>query len=1409
MIGPFSRKATDGSTKARANPSSDTPVQAVPVEIKADGKVLGRFKVDVAVREGDRVRIGGWRIGDVELGVENGVISRRSEFARADVAAHFHLDPQTSIGFSLELDAAPEPLRLVWRGGDGSLGQAELALGEWATLCESDKMLLGLPAASNDRAARRADARNDEIVELRDSGLVDAHWYKTSYPDVAEAEVEPVEHYFFRGAAEGRNPNRLFDSRWYCETNPDVAASGANPLLHYIQFGESEGRRPSAYFEPRFYRQSRSQALQGGPLLDYLRGGWRDAPPNEFFQADFYLERYPDVRSAGVEPLLHYLESGWREEREIHRVYSFARHGRALAKRLGWAVNPLWYHLHNGRANGEALPGYADEAEQPGLLGEQIRASQRPGEHFEDRPIGTPALSALARTRLFAFYLPQFHPFEENDRWWGPGFTEWTNVTRALPRFVGHQQPRLPRDLGYYDLRNIDTIRAQVRLARDSGVAGFCFYYYWFNGKRLLDKPLDAFLADRRIEFPFCLMWANENWTRRWDGMENDVLMAQEYRPEDDEALVADFARYFRDPRYERVDGRPLLIVYRPGVIPEARARIATWRRLFAQAHGVEPLILMAQCFGDHDPRPFGLDGAIEFPPHKLSADLAPVNSRLELFDGRFKGHYLDYEDLVRSSREVDAPGFDLVRTLVPAWDNEARKPGRGMGFVGANPERYEAWLRYLVGWSGDHPVRGRHSYVFVNAWNEWAEGAHLEPDVHNGAAYLNATLRALTGLHKARAPAKRILLVGHDAFRHGAQLLLLNLMRTLREEFGVEPVLALLAGGPLLEDYRRFGKVFVAEESLDSLLDTLQIEVPEKVALCNTVVAGHLARHLAERGFRVVAMVHELPRLIAERGLEPRAHDIARHADRVLFAAEPVRSGFETIVGPLAEKAEIQPQGIYQDLPFEPGKSSALRERLRLPASARIVINLGYADLRKGFDLFVQVARQVAMRDAEAHFVWLGELQGDLKLWLAADMDSERLRGRIHVLPFSDEVSLYLNGADAMAMTSREDPFPSVVLEALACGLPVVAFEGGGGCVEAIARHTDNGRVVPMADTSAMARALTELLRGEDPDKRRERSERAKSAYVWRDYAFGLLQRLYPDLKKVSVVVPNYNYARYLPERMGSIFSQDYPIYEFIFLDDLSTDASVEVAERCARAAGRRVMSIANRRNSGSVFRQWEAGARIASGDYIWIAEADDASEPGFLSGLMELCGDGATLAFCDSMQIDGDGRRLGDSYGFYYRSLPGNPMVRDFRMAGPDFLRRTLSIKNVIMNVSSAIFDRAALLRGFDRVGEDVRSYKVAGDWRMYVDLLGEPESSVVYGHRPDNVHRLHAKSVTHALESRRHVDEIARVQTLVASTTSLDEETCAYAADYLEEVSHQLLSGVSKGASMASVADGGETD
>ena len=360
------------------------------------------------------------------------------------------------------------------------------------------------------------------------------------------------------------------------------------------------------------------------------------------------------------------------------------------------------------------------------------------------------ASTGVPRLNLIAFYLPQFHPIPQNDAWWGAGFTEWTNVTRAKPQFSGQRQPRLPADLGYYDLRLPEARDAQAQLARQYGLAAFCYYYYWFDGQKLLQRPLEEVLAIGKPDFPFLLMWANEPWTRAWNGRASDILMPQEYSGDWIHNLARDVAPALRDPRYFRFQGAPIFVVYRLKPIPNAAGAFREFRAALANL-GI-PQIHLAGSWphfpGDEplpaDPTSLGLDAFIEFQPRGLTKYRQRI-PELAATNPQFTGNLYDYDAAVDSAlKMLDEPVVGVRhRGVTMGWDNTPRRGLSGTVYHGATPANFRRWLRGVV----EHELATEgppERLIFINAWNEWAEGTYLEPDEDFGRGWLEAVASAL-----------------------------------------------------------------------------------------------------------------------------------------------------------------------------------------------------------------------------------------------------------------------------------------------------------------------------------------------------------------------------------------------------------------------------------------------------------------------------------------------------------------------------------------------------------------------------------------------------------------------------------------------------------------------------------------
>jgi lipopolysaccharide biosynthesis protein len=332
------------------------------------------------------------------------------------------------------------------------------------------------------------------------------------------------------------------------------------------------------------------------------------------------------------------------------------------------------------------------------------------------------------KARLITFYLPQFYPIPENNKWWGRGFTEWSNVAAARPLFDGHYQPRIPGRLGFYDLRLPETRHAQAELARAHGIEGFCYWHYWFHGKRVLERPFNEVLKSGEPDFPFCLSWANETWSRRWHGTgeASEVLLEQAHSPEDDLNHIRWLMTAFADPRYIRVNGRPVFLIYRPAGLPDPKRTTDTFRNECVRQGLPEPYLIGSNSHVNQDFRELGFDVTLEFEP-QLGMMPGPNDPGLKIYD------YATARQRMGSRKRE----FPVHPCIFVSWDNTARRKENGIVFINSTPEIFETGLRSIVEASLEKPYSER--LVFINAWNEWAEGNHLEPDLKTGLQYLEA----------------------------------------------------------------------------------------------------------------------------------------------------------------------------------------------------------------------------------------------------------------------------------------------------------------------------------------------------------------------------------------------------------------------------------------------------------------------------------------------------------------------------------------------------------------------------------------------------------------------------------------------------------------------------------------------
>lgn len=987
--------------------------------------------------------------------------------------------------------------------------------------------------------------------------------------------------------------------------------------------------------------------------------------------------------------------------------------------------------------------------------------------------------------KAFAFYLPQFHAIPENNAWWGEGFTEWTNVKKAQKFFKDHHQPHIPLEDNYYDLSNPETMREQARIAKLFGLDAFAMYYYWFDGAKLLDTPLENLRNDPTIDFPFVLCWANESWTRNWDGQPNQILIEQSYGEGFAQKFITEVSRHFHDIRYETFQGKPILLVYRPELIPNIIQTTEIWRNHVKSLDFSDVYLIAVNSFESIDPRIMGFDAATSFAPNNMG--LTPKK------DLGFTGKTYDYDELT-NSEQLASNRYASYRSVTPSWDNTARRGGAGSVIKGSNPNSFRNWLFKEASTTLQISLKQEERILFINAWNEWAEGCHLEADEYYGYQWLHSLAdvkeelywKQFNPLHRKKMREKaannlfdgvksksqitndKVILVVHDLNANGAQMNGLALLKEFRLK-NVQVELLSLGSGKLRPEFLKEndGDIFIVEEKSEQELQVKLQELRAKgfrSAIFNSVASGRIAEIVHSLEITIVSLIHEFPETISQYKLEKSAGDLAMFSDLMVFPSQNVLNEFKQKYNFECEGV-IQPQGLYnlESLTVHTEwQNTQTRMELDIPLSSTIVMGLGYGDHRKGFDIFCNVAEE----SRDKSFIWVGDIDTyDPRIKNAVSKKPDNVR----VTGFSHEISRYFSIADCLLLTSRRDPFPSVVLEALGRGIPVVAIFGNTGMDDLL---TSLSLSTSKSENSLeLFDLINSTLMTFSSEEREKCKRQIQLDFNFRKYALKLLSFVDVTPQTVTVLVPSYNYSEYLVERLDQIESQSHSIDNLFLVDDFSTDKSLEIGRDFLNLSRIASCTIQNKKNTGSPFSSWVKIVSLAETEFLWIAESDDVASTSFVKELLKIFSGLEGMIYCNSAQISSTDELLAGNFAEYLSSVHTHDYDRAYSTNGIKEIKTCLAIQNTIPNISAVIFRLDALRSVSAKFEEYRQGLKTASDWLLYVLVL--EKSSIAYTPLTLNAQRRHTSSVIGSSQRDVLVEEIERIQAFIECRHALTPE------------------------------------
>lgn len=1182
------------------------------------------------------------------------------------------------------------------------------------------------------------------------SGLFDPAWYLRHHPEIGT--LDPWIHFVCEGWLKDFDPSPNFSMKTYTMLNPDVKSCGGNPFLHYLFFGHAE-RRPyqtaeqkdlellknTRLFDEKWYLETYPDLVNADMDLafHYLNWGYREGRnPSAFFHSRDYFDLNPDVPLT-KNPLLHFLRFGCFENRRFFNELPqqppvefllaektalfnekyYMEHNRDLA---GMSMKPIEHFMNFGWAEGREPSGLFSVRDYNNFNPDIKAAHVQPLAHF--------VTAGILEGRKYAQQITEMNRFQ---------------VYRQLAVV-----PKL------YDPAQNKTIP--------------------FSGKRTVAVHLHLYYTDMAGYFVRYLAMIPQEF---------DLFIS---------LPIATRTDYYRDYfKKELPNVRQVEVVHTPNRGRDIAPFIVTFGKKLMKydwichihskrsPHAAQQLAGWLDYIMEHL---FGSPEQLKYIFNLLEQSdrivFPPAYGLLDYDDSGWGRNYLLMQNYISTHPALNLkslPRFIEFSHGSMLW---ARGPAMG-GFLDL-PITYDDFPAEPI--SSDSTlahVLERLTLLKTASSGDNADMLFLKNDIDDFIRYqrLKKKIDTFSGLLDCRmGTSKKLILVSHDSDKSGGPLLALSIARTLKE-MGYKLYIILLKDGELFKDFEECGTVeIVPITEFDKFQASLSIlhDAGFSNVLLNTLLSGTLAPIFHDAGFHVITLVHEMGFSIKEYQWERHCHQVFLGSDKVVMPSSIVLQSWKDIgLDVDSNKVIINPQGDYwskkKNIQWDRREAHCkVCNELKLPIKSKIVLSAAVVEKRKGVEAFVDTAESFLDKDPDIRFVWIGAQQDKM-------MEIPGLSDRVAKLKnciftgFKKELDMFVAGADIFFLPSLADPFPAVTLLAASQGTPTVLCDGCTGSAD-FCRNFSGGLVKNYSAKDFAAEIRRLISRPEFHAKvSREVLDFSRSFHSMRQYLIDILSYFPDGLKKVSCIVPNYQYEKYLPERLDSIIKQDYPIYDIIFLDDCSKDGSLKTAEKILSKQNIDYVILQNEFNSGCVFRQWFKGIDAAKGDFIWIAEADDSCSPDFLRKTVSGFEDPlVNLSYAQSCLIDSNGNVFNENYKTHTDSISSDKWTQDFISPMTFEINDGLAVKNTIPNASAIVIRKSATTKINKK---NLFSYRVAGDWMFYLELLRG--GRVAFTPEILNYYRRHGVSVV-SRNLTRNYQEVEMIHRYILENFEVNNST-----------------------------------